>query len=76
MNRKPPYNIFEREIEADVLPSAVSTAYFGGPSGFWVKSKQSDMLSAEPSRWLIDGTPKFSSQNLTMLTKECSVFEI
>jgi hypothetical protein len=27
-----------------------STTYLGGPSGVWVKSKQSDMLSAEPSR--------------------------
>ena len=52
------------------------TTYLGGPSGVWVKSKQSDILSAEPSRWLIDGTPKFSSQNLRMLTKECGVFEI
>src|SRR5262249_11925929 len=52
------------------------TTYLGGSSGVWVKSKQSDILSAEPSRWLIDGTPKFSSQNLRMLTKECSVFEI
>src|SRR5271167_2360532 len=55
---------------------AALTAYLGAPSGVWVKSKQSDMLSAEPSRWLIDGTPKFSSQNFTMLTKECRVFEI
>ena len=52
------------------------TAYLGGLRGFWVKSKQSYMLSAEPSRWLMDGTPKFSSQNFTMLTRECSVFEI
>jgi hypothetical protein len=51
-------------------------AYLGAPRGVWAKSKQSDMLSAELSRWLIDRTPKFSSQNLTMLTKESRVFEM
>ena len=74
-----------RPDEGDAHPShylgqaqrpANPKTYLGGPRGVWVKLKQSDMLSAEPSRWLIDGRPKFSSQNFTMLTKECSVFEI
>ena len=62
--------------QAHVQQSMSPTTYLGGPSGVWVKSKQSDMLSAKPSRWLIDGTPKFSSQNFTTLTKECSVLEM
>ena len=48
----------------------------GAVSGFWVKSKQSDMSSAALSRALIEGRPKVFSQNFTRLTCERWVCEM
>ena len=59
-----------------VFHSVGDSAYLGGPSGVCVKSKQSAILSAEPSRLLIRATPKFSSQNFTILTKEWRTLEM